>query len=38
MAFTLSSDISRLIYPCDDHTYPGYYRFAFDGTEKKAEL
>ena len=23
------------IYPCDDHTYPGYYRFAFDGTEKR---
>lgn len=26
------------IYPCDDHTYPGYYRFAFDGTEKGGAL
>ncbi len=36
MAFTPFPRIyPAWIYPCDDHTYPGYYRFAFDGTEKR---
>ena len=36
MAFTpFLGYIPAWIYPCDDHTYPGYYRFAFDGTEKR---